>query len=68
MVVDQLAELSLPIPEVLGSNSVIVKEKSKIKKMRPVIAHFLKTIFIIFACVMKDQFGFQTNINWNNRL
>ena len=54
MVVAQLVERSLPIPEVRGLNPVIGKnlftvvycqlciEKTKIKKRRPGIAHFLK--------------------------
>ena len=51
--VAQLVEQSLPIPEVPGSNPVISNilywtftikciEKTKIKKMRPGMAHFLK--------------------------
>ena len=57
MVVAQLVEHSLPIPEVRGSNPVIGKylfisnicilstvcvEKTKIKKKRPGMAHFFK--------------------------
>ena len=54
MVVAQLVERSLPIPEVHGSNLVIDKllyltmftvnciEKTKIKKKRPGMAHFCK--------------------------
>ena len=53
VVVAQLVERSLPIPEVRGSNPVIGKnlyrtftvnciEKTKIKKKRPGMAHFLK--------------------------
>ena len=55
MVVAQLVERSLPIQEVRGSNPHIGKnlynehlftvnciEKTKIKKKRPVMAHFLK--------------------------
>ena len=58
VIVAQLVELSLPIPEVRGSNPVIGKkffisiehlftincvlEKTKIKKKRPGMAHFFK--------------------------
>ena len=53
MVVAQLVERSLPIPEVRSSNPVIGKnlyrtftvnciEKTKINKKRPGMAHFLK--------------------------
>ena len=53
VVVAQMVERSLPIPEVCGSNPFIVKnlywtltvnciEKTKIKKKRPWMAHFLK--------------------------
>ena len=53
VVVAQLVERSLPIPEGRGSNPVIGKilyqiltvnciEKTKLKKRRPGMAHFLK--------------------------
>ena len=53
MIVAQLVERLLPIPEVRGSSPVIGKklyriftvncvEKTKIKKKRPGMAHFLK--------------------------
>ena len=56
VVVAQLVEWSLPMPEVRGSNPVNGKnllisnicqlciEKTKIKKKRPEMAHFLKKI------------------------
>ena len=55
VVVAQLVEHSLPIPEVRGSNPVIEKnyielfnvnciEKTKIKKKRPRMAHLKKNI------------------------
>ena len=55
VVVAQLVELLLPIPEVRGSNPVIGKiyiehltvnciEKTKIKKKRPGMAHFLTNL------------------------
>ena len=55
VVVAQLVERSLPIPEVRGSNPVIGKnlyrtftvnciEKTKIKKKRPGMAHFKKKL------------------------
>ena len=57
VVVAQLVERLLPIPEVRGSNPVISKiyiehftvnciEKTKIKKKRPGKAHFLRKLFI----------------------
>ena len=59
VVVAQLVEQSLPIPEIRGSNPVIGKilfinrtivycqlcsEKTKIKKKRPGMAHFFKKL------------------------
>ena len=67
VVVAQLVERLLPIPEVCGSNPVIGKnlhstftvnciEKTKIKKKRPGMAHFFKKKLIRNTILQKASF------------
>ena len=68
----QLVERSLPIPEVRGSNPVISKnlyrtftvnciEKTKIKKKRPGIAHFLTIDLTFWETVFEIELHWMQN-------
>ena len=74
----QLVEWLLPIPKVRSSNPVIVKniywtftvnctEKTKIKKKRPRITHFLKKIHKKVSVLYHDSFLFSFCLNvWSH--
>ena len=67
MVVAQLVEWSLPIPEVRGSNPVISKiyiENTKINKKRPGMTHFKKsTVGVYSTDPSTTQFSYYSNPN-----
>ena len=68
MVVAQLVEQSIPIPEIRGSNPVIGKKtllniycqlywKDEVKKKRPGMTHFTKSSIHAFSFILKFKYA-----------